>query len=340
MPRPDTLPRVLFVLSAAERSTFLPPELERRIATLPIVPVWIEDCAALDEERLRREHPSILVTAWASRPLPVSWLSDPDCSLRYICHLAGSVKHRVPRDFIARGGLVSNWGSLAADAVAEHALLLALAALRNLGRWRPLLATPRPAGGESLTLGTRTLHKRRVSIHGFGAVARALAGLLKPFHPDLLAWSEGAPQTLFNVAEVTRAGSFDDLLAHGDVFFECEALTPATKGCLDAARLARLPDGAVFVNVARGQLVDESALLREAASGRIRIALDVVRDEPLDSGHPFAALPDAILSPHIAGPTPDQYPQLGAFALDNLQRHLRGESPEALVSLDAYDRST
>ena len=63
MPCHDTLPRMLFVLSAAERSTFFPPELERRIATLPIVPVWIEDCAALDEARLRREHPSILVTA-------------------------------------------------------------------------------------------------------------------------------------------------------------------------------------------------------------------------------------------------------------------------------------
>jgi Phosphoglycerate dehydrogenase and related dehydrogenases len=333
-------PRVLFLLSETERRTFLPPAVAARIDSLPIDAVWIHDCAGVDEARLRREAPEVLVTAWASPVLPEAWLVEPGCPLRYICHLPGSVKHRVPRGFIERGGIVSNWGSQAADAVAEHALLLALSALRNAARWRSVIDQPRAPAAAPLALGTRTLHRRKVGIHGFGAVARSLVSLLRPFNVDLLAWSAGAPESLFASAGVRRAASLAELAAHSEVFFECESLTPASEGCIDADLLARLPDGAVFVNVGRGHLADEAALLREASSGRIRLALDVVRDEPLASANPLCALPDAILSPHIAGPTPDQYPRLGEFGIDNLERYLRGESPESRVTLEIYDRST
>jgi phosphoglycerate dehydrogenase-like enzyme len=117
-------------------------------------------------------------------------------------------------------------------------------------------------------------------------------------------------------------------------------LNPQTDGTVDAGALGALPTGAVFVNVGRGGLVEEEALLAAARAGRLRLALDVVTQEPLASDSPFLALDDAVLSPHVAGPTADRHPDCGARALGNLSQFLRGEVPSDLLSLAAYDRAT
>ena len=91
---------------------------------------------------------------------------------------------------------------------------------------------------------------------------------------------------------------------------------------------------------AGGPLQREAALLQEASSGRIRLALDVVRNEPLSPNAPLYLLKDAVLSPHIGGPTLDLYPKFGDFAQANILRFLRGELPVAQVTPEIYDRST
>jgi phosphoglycerate dehydrogenase-like enzyme len=101
-----------------------------------------------------------------------------------------------------------------------------------------------------------------------------------------------------------------------------------------------LPDGAVFVNVGRGRVVSEEALVAEAASGRLRVAVDVCEAEPHYVDSPIMNTPQILLSPHIAGPTVDLFPHIGQRAVLNLQRYLRGESPEGLIDLNDYDRST
>jgi phosphoglycerate dehydrogenase-like enzyme len=141
-------------------------------------------------------------------------------------------------------------------------------------------------------------------------------------------------------AGVTPCASLTELASRSEVFFECEALTSLTTGSIDAGVLAALPDHAVFVNVGRGPVVNESALLQEAESGRIQIALDVVTREPIDSASPLASLAGAVLSPHIGGPTYDHFPVCGQLALDNLARHLCGEPLEARITPELYDRST
>lgn len=331
-------PRLLCAISRRERGSFLAHH-ERRLNALPADLHWVEPCEVLAGDMLRWLRPEIVLTCWSTPRLPEAWLAEDDCPLRYVCHLTGSVKRLVPRGFIERGGIVSNWGGLAAEPVAEHALLLALAALRNLGAWSEVIGK-NVAGQESSLLGTRSLLGRRVGIHGFGEVARALVRLLRPFRASIRAFSKGVPEAVFHAEGVEPCSSLKELFAGSQVLFECEALTPATEGIVDAGVLAALPDGAVFVNVGRGHLVDEVALLREAAGGRIRLALDVVREEPLSPSSPLLRAPGAVLSPHIGGPTADLYPRFGDFALANIGRFLRGESPEARVTLEIYDRST
>lgn len=333
-------PHLVVAVSADEWRLFLQAQAEA-VAALPVRVSWIDTDDATDlNAALRELNPRILLTSWSTPPLAADWLDDERSELRYICHLTGAVRWLVPRRFVERGGVVSNWSDLPSAAVAEHGLLLGLAALRNLGRWADVVAGRSDCRSHIEWLRTRTLFRRRVGIHGFGRVARALVRILRPFDVVLEAYSEGVPATEFAAAKVRPASSLAELFRRSEVLFECEALTPATAGSVSADVLAALPDGAVLVNVARGALVDEAALLREARSGRIRVALDVVQSEPADTSCPFLSIPGVVFSPHIAGPCFDQYRRCGEFALANISRHLRGDPVLGRVSLEEYDRST
>ncbi len=333
--------RFLGALSPDERRLFLPAANETLPggAGAPLQLNWLS-AAACFETQCHDLNPEVLLTAWSTPELPPAWLDAPECALRYVCHITGSVRRLVPRRFIERGGWVTNWGEIPAGAVAEQALLLALAALRNLPAW-PAAAVDR---GDTIrrveTLATQTLFRRRVGIHGFGRVARALLPLLLPFDVEIAAYSNGVDAEAIRAAGVRPCDSLEALFRHSEVLFECEALTSATVGSVSERMLSLLADGAVFVNVARGQLVDESALLREANRGRLRVALDVLsRDESSRNRELFHAA-GAVLSPHIAGPTFDQYAPCGEFALQNIARYLRREPLHAVVTLADYDRST
>jgi phosphoglycerate dehydrogenase-like enzyme len=291
-------------------------------------------------DELRELNPEVLVTCWSTPFLSEEWLESKECRLKYICHLTGSIRHVVSRRFIERGGLVTNWGSIPAPAVAEHALLLALAALRNFPAWAQVFNKPSLASDRMEFLQVRTLSGRRVGIHGFGQIAQALARLLGPFGASVSACSTGVPPEVFTRAGVRHVSKLNELFANSDVVFECEALNPYTLGVVTESDLASMPDGSVLVNVARAGLIDEEALFREASSGRIRVALDVFAEEPLPPDSRWLQIPGLVLSPHIAGPTFDQYSSCTDVALANIERYLLGEPLESVVTPEIYDRST
>ncbi len=332
--------RIIAALSQRERDLFLARGLADAALRHAITFVD-EDELAFEgwAQRVEAWQPEVLITAWSTPPLPESWLARDDCPLRYVCHITGSVRHLAPRSFLERGGLVTNWGAQISNQVAEHGLLLAMAALRNQGAWGEFIA--RPAHHRHITdLDTRSLFGLRVGIHGFGSVACALVPLLRPFGVSLRAFSLGVPTEFMAGHGVQPAATLLDLFAGSDVVFECESLTPATRCCVSAEMLAAMPDHGVFVNIGRGAVVDEDALLVEAARGRLRIALDVVKDEPLTAASPWTRHGRVILSPHIGGPTRDRYADCGALALENLQTFLDGHRPATAISLAAYDRAT
>lgn len=339
-PAPAAAPRIVAALTAAERTRFLAPVLARydfasRIEFAEEAEFHPDRWADL----LERRRPAILVSGWSTPRLPESWLARPDCPLRHVCHVVGSVRQLVPRSFIERGGVVTNWGESISGQVAEHGLLLALAALRNLGAWPAFIARPVARRGIA-DLRTRSLSGLRVGLHGFGSVARALLPLLQPFNVSVAAYSAGVPVGIFERHGVRPAPTLTALFAESDVLFECESLTPATREFVSAAVLAALPDDAVFVNIGRGGIVDDAALVREGRSGRLRLALDVVTDEPVTPASPYAAVPGIVLSPHIGGPTLDHYADCGAQALANVALILAGIRPPDAISLEIYDRAT
>jgi phosphoglycerate dehydrogenase-like enzyme len=115
-------------------------------------------------------------------------------------------------------------------------------------------------------------------------------------------------------------------------------LTPATDGLIGKDELAAMKDGAVLVNTARGRLVDTPALEAELATGRISAVLDVTWPEPLDPGSRLLRMPNAFITPHVAGSMGTELRRLSDAAIDEVARHVRGEPPACPVLAGEFER--
>lgn len=332
---------ILFVLTPKEQELFLPHAEVDRISGHDCIHANPETLnPARWEELLRERRPTVLVSAWNTPAVPISWIESGDMSLRYLCHITGSVRGVAPRALFSRDVRITNWGSTIIHTVAEHAVLMVLALLRGAPAWPAAAVSGKYTVELMPVLRTRSLRGKRVGLHGFGAVAREIVALLKPFQVDFIACSQGVPRSLFEEHGVEPCDTLDSLFSRSDVLIECESLTPQTQGSVTAHILNRLPHDAVFVNVGRAQVVDEAALIRIASEKRLRIGLDVYHQEPLSPNSPLAAIPGLLLSPHIAGPTGDTFSCCGDHALENLRRYLNNEPLSGLVTAEIYDRST
>jgi phosphoglycerate dehydrogenase-like enzyme len=292
-----------------------------------------------DWVRLWREHPAeILVSAWQAPPLNGALTPADLTSLRYVCYLAGSVRKTVPPDLMSRGLVVTNWGNSIAGTVAECTLMLILMALRRATHWA--IAMHREGGWKNGSTVTQSLLGRCVGLHGFGAISQSLVPMLMPFTDRIQTYSPHVPDTILKRHGVRRADSLEKLFSTSDVVVELAAATPDNHHIVKEELLRMIPEGGVFVNVGRGCVVDEAALVRVAREGRIQIALDVFEQEPLPPDSPLRGLPNVTLLPHLGGPTRDRRRDSGQLALRNLRAFLRGEPLEAVVTPHVYERST
>jgi phosphoglycerate dehydrogenase-like enzyme len=327
---------VLLALSEQERRLFFPAHNFRET-------IEYADVRGMGRETwnrlLEKQRPRILITGWSTPALDMSHTANTGGSVDYVCHVAGSVRHIVSADMLKAGLKVTNWSTLIAPQVAEHALLTILALMRNLGLWRDALTSTQSASPTE-RLATRTLHGKNVSIHGFGSIARELIRLLRPFDVSIRVFSAGVPDSLIREHHAKPVSSLVKLAAKADVFVTCEALTPVTRKSINAEVLGALPEGTAFVNVGRGAVVDEVALAEVAKFRNLRIGSDVFAFEPLPADSPLLSLPGAILSPHIAGPTLDAYVTCGRHALANIERYLEGRPLSGLVTPEIFSRST
>jgi phosphoglycerate dehydrogenase-like enzyme len=124
------------------------------------------------------------------------------------------------------------------------------------------------------------------------------------------------------------------LLPTADVVVLVVPLTDETRGLVDADFLAAMPDGALLVNVARGAVVDNQALVAELTAGRLRAAVDVVDPEPVPADHPFWDAPGLLISPHVGGASSAMWPRAYRLVRDQLHRYAAGQ---ALVNVMSGD---
>ncbi|MGW4565082.1 2-hydroxyacid dehydrogenase [Streptomyces sp. NPDC004561] len=214
---------------------------------------------------------------------------------------------------------------------AELALALTLAALRGIPgfvraqqeeRWESAF---HPA-----------LADKNVLIVGYGAIGAAIEDRLTPFEVARVARIARSRRTtarglVHPIADVLS------LLPDADVVILSIPLSEGTRGLVDAEFLARMKDGALLVNVARGPVVDTKALVAELDRGRITAALDVTDPEPLPPGHPLWQAPGVLISPHVGGPSSAFLPRAKRLLVDQLTRYVNHEPLRNVVLTTGAD---
>jgi phosphoglycerate dehydrogenase-like enzyme len=172
---------------------------------------------------------------------------------------------------------------------------------------------------------TETLQDKRVLVLGAGDLGRRMRRRLE---------ASDATATLVGTSAREGVHGIDELpvlLGEHDAVVLMVPLTDATTGLVDAEFLARMPDGAVLVNAARGKVVDTDALLAELTAGRLRAALDVTEPEPLPADHPLWTAPGLLLTPHVAGSVHGYARRAYAVVAAEIARYAAGGEPENLV---------
>ena len=220
-------------------------------------------------------------------------------------------------DRLPDGITLCNAGGVHDDATAEHAVGLILASLRGIpeavrghGHWRRMP-------------GRRSLADSRVLVLGYGSIGRALAERLLPLKAEVTAVASRERDDDL-VGRVRATADLPQLLPDQDVVVVLVPLTDGTRGLVDDAFLAHLPDGALVVNVARGPVVDTAAVLRHA--GRV-CASHSTSPTPsrCPDGHPLWGAPDVLVTPHVAGGTTAMLPRIAALVRAQLVRLAAGE---------------
>ena len=221
---------------------------------------------------------------------------------------------------VKQGITVCNTPGYADNAVAEHAFALLFAVARQVPR---LDASMRAGEWDQSTTGFE-LRGKTLGLVGLGGIGARMAELGRALGMEVIAWTRDAtPERA--ARHGVRFMDLDALLAAADVVSLHVAATPETAGLLDAARLDRLKPGAVLVNTARAEIVDEAALIERLGSGRIAAAaFDVYGEEPLPAGHPLLALDNVVLSPHMGYATPEAITAILDIAIDGLVGYFEG----------------
>lgn len=269
-----------------------------------------------------------IITSWGSAAIDMSVINAAP-RVKIIAHAAGSIKHLFPEQIFDSGVTITNSASVMATYVGEFALTLTLAMLRTLPRYA--YGAPAEAWDDIPCAGNETLFGKTVGIIGLSHTGRAFLRLLPPFGCNVIAYD---PYISRSAAEElgVKLVSLEQLLAESKVISLHAPVTEETKGMLDADKLKLIPAGAVFVNTARGVLIDHDALAKELATGRFKAALDVTWPEPLPSDHALRQLPNVIIPPHIAGPTTDGRRDMFRCVVDDLKLFWDGKTPKNLIT--------
>ena len=221
----------------------------------------------------------------------------------------------------AAGAAVANMPGVNSQAVAEMTLALMLSVLRRLSYLDPL--TRRGEGwapDPDLIDGAGEIAGRTVGFVGYGASASRLGAALEALGAKVIYTARSAKPGLAG-----RFVSLTSLLADADIVSLHVPLTLETRGLIGAEAIAAMRPGAILINTARGELVDEAALAVALASGRLRGAgLDVFVQEPVDPANPLLALPNVVVAPHMAWLTPETLDRSLAVAFENCRRLAAG----------------
>jgi phosphoglycerate dehydrogenase-like enzyme len=306
--------------------------VQTRLAPHAITPVFLTEA----ELALRLSEVEWLLSG---RPPRIDWSAATRLKL---IHVAGTgVDPLFPALGLSETVHVTNSRGAHADAVRDHVLLLALALTRDLPRalsqqqrreWKPYSA-PALTGQRWLVLGygaigqrvSRAANALGVDVHAFARHARVSSA--SPTESETLSTSPRGS------LQISLLEALDSALPRADALVLCLPLTNETRGLFHAGRVALLPPTALVLNVSRGGILDETALLQRLQQGSLRGAgLDVFEHEPLPANAPHWTCPRLLITPHVAGFTPDYLEPVLSGLIAGIAAVQAGETPPNSVS--------
>jgi D-3-phosphoglycerate dehydrogenase len=220
------------------------------------------------------------------------------------------------------------------EVVAEHALMLMFAASRRVTQVDAAMRRGVWLKAEMRAV-CYQLRGKTVGLYGFGNIGRALARKLSGLECEIIYHDmRRAPTDVETKLRATYVG-FDELLERSDILSLHAPFTPETHNILNAGSMARMKRGALLINTARGELVDQDALYRALVSGHLRgAALDAFVPEPFNSGHPLLTLDQVVVTPHTGGAVIDNVANVAGIMIRNIMCFLEGrEIPRENVIL-------
>jgi glyoxylate reductase len=278
----------------------------------------LEDVEVLALAALEQAHPGVEGLIVANETVPFELLPDLQIVANY-----GVGYDRVDTAECARRGVVlTNTPGVLDAATADLAFALVLAARRRIAEGDRLVRAGSWVGSWAEDfLQAEELSGSTLGIVGLGRIGSAVARRARGFDLRVLYTQRHRLES-----DLGEFRELDELLAESDIVTLHVPRTPETIGLIDARRLALLRDGACLVNTARGEIVEEPALVAELVSGRIRAGLDVFAHEPRVPAE-LLDLPNVVLTPHLGSGTRQTREAMTRLVVDNLLAVGRGEPP-------------
>lgn len=309
---------ILVTLPENIRRTFIPQDVARKIEQMGNV-IWNNKGENYTEEELREriKDIDICITGWGIPKFTARVLENAN-RLRLVAHTAGTVANFVSDELYAKGVRVVSANKIFAESVAEAVIGYLLAALRDIPYYVNMMKS---GGWKAEDFYNRGLLDQTVGLVGFGEIPRYLVSMLKPFRVKIKAFDK-----FVDAEEMAKYGV--EKVDIEDIFAGCPIISihlPATKETyhmIDRQLLKLIQDDAILVNTARGSVIDENALIEELKLKRFKAVLDVYEREPLPDDSPLRKMDNALLIPHMGGPTVDRRKYATLAVLDDIDNFI------------------
>jgi phosphoglycerate dehydrogenase-like enzyme len=253
--------------------------------------------------------------------------------LRWVHSLSAGVENVLTPEMIASPTPLTNARGVFAESLGEFVIAAALFFAKDLRRMRRS-----QAAGKWDQFDVEVLYRQSMAIAGYGEIGRAVARRAKAMGMKVYA-TRRRPELLKGDPLVDEGFSPDarvEMIAKADYVVAAAALTPSTRGLIGEKEIAAMKSSAVIMNVGRGPVINEAALVKALEENRIRgAALDVFDKEPLPAGHPFWGMDQVLLSPHTADHTEGWLNDAMEFFIANVHRFVKGEPLQNIVDKQA-----
>jgi phosphoglycerate dehydrogenase-like enzyme len=331
---------------ASQRPVWRPPEEFVGALTAAAGDAWQVDVvrAASDSDGDGAGGSAEAVAVAAGAEVYIGWgIAEPVIAagrgtLRWLHTAAAGVGGSLTEALRASGAVLTNSAGVHADPIAEWVIATLLYFSRGIDVAQRAQASRRWAKDDftGLPCPLRELAGSRTAVYGLGGIGAAVTRRLVALGSEVRAVRRRPALGGLPGVSAVGPGQGAWALEGAAALVIAAPLTSRTRGAIGARELSLLADGAVVVNVSRGAIVDQAALLAALDGGKLRgAALDVFDHEPLPAEHPFWSHPRVLVSPHVAGVTPGYWPREQALVLDNWARYREGRALVNVVDLGA-----